>query len=166
MTKKILHGRCFWACTLLGLHFSLFLLAGCSGSSKTATVTGKVTYKGEPVTGGTIILTPAEDSDAGKYQILINSDGTFSVSGVPPGPKKVSIETESVKKLAAGGYNMKMPPGGKKPDGGEVKKPEFDTSNQPKYVQIPKKYADPSTSGLTWEITTGKQEPKTFDLTD
>jgi len=168
MTMKTFHGRCFWACTLLGLCCSLFLFAGCSGKP-TASVTGKVTYKGQPVTGGNIDLFPADGNEAGRYRIPIKADGTFSTIDIPPGLKKVSIETESVKIMGTGGYTPPKAPGGRgaeKPPGEAPKQFDVDNSNMPKYVEIPKKYADPDKSGLTWEITKGKQPEKTFDLTD
>lgn len=164
MTKTNCWQRCLGACALVGLPLALFLLSGCSGGSKAATVSGKVMYKGQPVTGGTLTLYPT-DGKGGNSLIPIKPDGTFSTTDVPPGAKQVSIETESIKGAPTGGYNQKPPPGAKPPDGAAPKMPDIDTSNQPKYVKIPKKYDNPKTSGLTWDIGKSKNT-KDFDLTD
>jgi hypothetical protein len=101
---------------------------------KTGTINGKVTYKGEPLPGGTVTFHPAKGKPiVGKLQ----ADGSFSVKGVPVGPTRVAIETESVK-----------PRPGAPPKGG-------------KYVAIPAKYRSHMTSGLTCEVKAGNQ---TFDL--
>ena len=57
----------------------------------------------------------------------LRADGSYSVKDVPPGQVQVTIETESVKAKAG------------------------------KYVPIPLKYADPRTSGLTYEVNKGTQ---------
>jgi len=165
MMKKTFLARCFGIGTVLGLCCSLFLMAGCSGGTKSANISGKVTYKGQPVTGGTINLVPADGKVESAFVITIKPDGSFAASDVPPGAKKVFIETESVKLIPSGGYNQPGG-GGKVPDEHKGKQFEVDTSNLPKYVQIPKKYGDINTSGLTWDIAKGKQEPKTFELVD
>jgi hypothetical protein len=165
MTKTNLRVRCFWACTVLGLPLALLLLSGCSGTSKNSTVSGKVTYKGQPVTGGTLTLHPTDGKGGSFPPIPIKPDGTFMTTDVPAGSWQVAIETESIKGMPTGGYNAKPPQGQKPPDGAAPKMPEIDTSGQPKYVQIPKKYSDPKTSNLTWDIVKGKND-KTFELTD
>lgn len=159
--KKNLRG-CLPTGILLVLLLSSLLLAGCSGGSKTAVVSGKVNYKGQPVTGGNLILQPSDGSGS-QYLIPIKPDGTFSGSDVPIGSKQVAIDTEPAKSAGAHPYDMSKAAGAKKPD--NAKSPEVDAGNQPKYVAIPKKYNDPKTSGLTWDIIKGKNE-KTFELTD
>lgn len=137
--------------------FSLVVLAGCGsgGGKKNLSLNGKVTYKGKPVTGGFMRLTPAD----GKTQPIncpINTDGTYMA--VPPvlGEMKVSIETESMKGQTGVRYpNMKEDKG----------LATADTSKIAKYVPIPRKYANPQTSNLTVTIQEGKNV-KDFDLTD
>jgi hypothetical protein len=166
MTEKNLSVYCPRTVALLGVPLALLLLAGCGGGSgKGSTVSGKVTYKGQPVTGGTILLHPS-DGSPGDITVTIKPDGTFASSDISPGPKQISIETESVKS-APTGNKPTLPPGVKPPPGLEQQKgPDAgDTANLPKYVQIPRKYADPKTSGLTWDIGKGKND-KPFELTD
>jgi hemoglobin len=62
-----------------------------------------------------------------KVAASINADGTYLLIGLAPGAYKITVETASVKKAA----------------------PE-------KFVAIPAAYATPETSGLTLEVTAGK----------
>ncbi len=119
-------------------------LMGCGGGSGSdkATVIGKVSYKGAPVTGGTLTLYSAEGAP---YPVAIKADGTFNVSGVPVGQMGVAIDT---------GAAPAAPPAGS--SGGQA---------PPPHVDLPKKYKDPKSSGLTWDIKGGKNT-KDFDLTD
>jgi len=142
---------------LILLASVLLPLAGCAKSNKAVIVSGKVSYKGKPLGGGTIQFHPATgDPIPGG----INPDGTFSFGGVPPGPSRITIETESIRNtVQKGGDYMRMP-GAKIPEGMKVS-----DAPQPTYVPIPKKYADPNTSGLTWDVNSGNST-KDFNLTD
>ena len=117
-------------------------LIGCGGSaSDKATISGKVTYNGKPVTGGTLTL---YSSTGAPYPVSIKEDGTFNVSGAPIGQMGVGIDT--------GPARVAPPAGSTAPQG-------------PPHVDIPAKYKDPKTSGLTWDVKAGKNT-KDFDLTD
>ncbi len=124
---------------------ALASLVGCGGSSDKAIVKGKVTYKGAPVTGGTLTLAPASGPP---LSVTIKADGTFQTSDIPTGQMGVGIDTDSI---------MAMP-------GGSMANPPKDVQ-MPKKVVIPAKYKDPKTSGLTWDIKSGTNT-KDFDLTD
>jgi hypothetical protein len=133
-------------------------LAGCGKTNKPLTVSGKISYKGKALGGGTIKFHPSAEG-AGMVPGNIKPDGTFSF-GVPAGQSQISIETESVRDVARKGGNYMKMPGAKIPEGMKVS----DTPD-PTYVPIPKKYADPKTSGLTWDVSPGNNT-KNFDLTD
>ncbi len=137
-------------------------MTGCGGSGGApGVVSGKVTYNGTPLTGGTITLHPVKGG--AEIPIIISNEGTFSSSGIPEGEMQVSIETEFLKGKAGPGYNpSKGPP---PPKGAEVNVPEFDKSKQPTYMKIPSKYASVTTSELTWTITKGNNN-QDFDLKD
>ncbi len=83
---KRLPARKAFPCWIFPLLAVPLLLAGCGGGEEhpTAAVTGKVTYKGDPVQGGTLIFAPVAESDKsnpGKPGIAnIKDDGTFTVS--------------------------------------------------------------------------------------
>jgi hypothetical protein len=140
----------------VGACFALAALVGCGGDSTKASLKGKVTHNGAPVTGGTITLHPASGAP---FPITIKPDGSFEVGDAPVGPMKVTVETDSVS-TAAPGYNM--PPGMTPPK--DTKMPKVDTTNQPKKVVISAKYKSADTSGLTWDTKTEKS--KTVDLPD
>jgi hypothetical protein len=122
---------------------SILLVTGCGGGSKKdGKVTGKVTYGGEVLGGGNVLLVNAGEHPQ-QFTAGIKSDGTYDLAGVPPGEYFVGVETESVKNQAGGMYNM----GGMKPPPGvNAEQPKLE--NAVKYVAIPPKYKDPKTSGL------------------
>ena len=91
-----------WSRTVvLGVLFGI-LNAGCGGGTNTfATilVKGKVTYKGQPLTNGTVTFSPVDSQKCRPATGQIESDGTFVMStvkfgdGVMPGEYKVAIES-------------------------------------------------------------------------
>jgi hypothetical protein len=94
-------------------------------------VMGKVTYKGQPLAGGTITFV-SKDGKA-KVAATITEDGTYKAT-VPAGEYAVAISTEVLKKKA-------------------------DPKDPPKPLpKIPAKYGDPQTSGLTVVVKEGKNE--------
>jgi hypothetical protein len=98
-----------------------------------ATVTGKVTLDGAALSLGLLTLHPTR----GKAVVaLIGPDGTYEVRGVAPGEARLSIAT------------VELLPVGARP-----KKVAF--------VEVPEKYHDPDTSGLT--VTLGKG-PQVHDV--
>ncbi|HZT81080.1 MAG TPA: carboxypeptidase-like regulatory domain-containing protein [Gemmataceae bacterium] len=140
----------------------LFTLIGCGGPS--ASVSGKVTYKGQPLNGGTVVFQSTDGKWGGSSAIA--EDGTYTIPKVPPGQVKIGVETKSVNPTVpkgGGGFMFKKGPADFK------MKPPKDTAmpkdadktfyggDTKKYVDIPEKYADPEKSGLTYTVTAGKQ---------
>jgi len=143
------------------------VVSGCGKGKKQNEVSGKVVLikkdgTRQDVTGGKIRFYP-ESGDP--YPGEISPDGTFSFAGVPTGKMKVTIETESIKKPPGYGMSTKMakPP---KDVAGSMEKPNLEMSGMPVYVKIPSKYSKREMSGLTCEISEGKNEPLTFELTE
>src|SRR5438105_1232082 len=100
------------ACALL-VPLAVVLVVSCNSTTSVpgAKVEGKVTYKGQPVTGGTLIFHVGEDvSRSG----TIAPDGTYKVEGVPPGSVTVTVETESLNNkkdyTGPGGKKMEQSP--------------------------------------------------------
>jgi hypothetical protein len=150
---------------VLALPLCLFVVFGCdkTNSSTPASVSGKVTYKGEPVSGGVLMFNPKPGTAGVVSSTILNPDGTYSVAQAPSGEFTVTVDTEFLnpdKKTQAypgsGGKAMpsSTPPPSKAPPGAEGK-----------YVKIPKKYSDAKTSTLTAKLTSGKQTVN-FELTD
>ena len=66
--------------------------------AETGSVSGKVTYKGQPLPGGTVRLIGAD----GKINsAALTADGTYQLEGLKAGEYAVAVETESVKKNPA-----------------------------------------------------------------
>ncbi|MDB5339875.1 MAG: hypothetical protein JWN70_5494 [Planctomycetaceae bacterium] len=117
------------------------VLAGCGGGTKPIqSVSGKVTLDGKPVTEGIVNFVSA----GGFAASAPIKDGAYSIarsqfgSGIPLGDYKVAVES--------------APP----PD--PLAKSSQAASNP---VQIPKKYRDPGSSGLTAKV---EKASKPFDF--
>ncbi|WP_437192228.1 carboxypeptidase-like regulatory domain-containing protein [Planctomicrobium sp. SH527] len=134
---------------LLALTICLVALpfSGCSKSSskELGTLSGKVTYDGEPVSEGEVTFIPAGEGVS--VQVKIKEDGTYNVQGSGnPG-------------LSLGEYKVTVtPPLIVIPDtatspGGTSLKP---------VKNIPPKYHNPNTSGL--KVTVSSTSAETFDI--
>lgn len=126
---------------------SLIFVWGCgSKGSKGATLTGKVMYKDQPLTGGSITLHSA-DGKGKQYKTAIAPEGTYAIGEITPGQWVVTIETESIRGQT--GVSYKAPPGETAPDMG-VK--------LAKYVPIPKSYGNPNSTPLQVKVKRGKNK--------
>jgi hypothetical protein len=115
-------------------------LSGCGSS--TSTVTGAVTYQGQTLTSGSVILYCA---DKQIVRGLIASDGTYTIPNVPCGPATVTVQAHT--RVPTGlGLKQQLPVavGGPIPPGFEP--PE----RQP--ISIPSRYGLPEESGLSIEV--------------
>jgi hypothetical protein len=138
----------FVNCLLL---FALVVAAGCGGtpSSRSANLTGKVLYKGQPVTGGSMTLNYAESS----YPVAIRADGTFKAAQLPAGEAIVTIDNEFLNP------NKPTYGGGKGPGSGLGKIPEgANQSSGGTYVKLPAKYKDKKTSDVKITLKGGNQD--------
>lgn len=150
------------------LTFTLVFVIGCGGSKKApAKVSGKVTYKGAPVTGGNINF---HTKASGVYSYTLTLEGTYTGIDLPAEEMVVTVLTESLnpnlKKTEYTGTGMGRGPKGTAPkmspmpQGGPTP-----TGPSGVYVKIPEKYAKKETSTLKATLTAGSQT-KDFDLTD
>lgn len=98
-------------CFLLGGAACLAVI-GC-GAGK-GDVTGKVTFKGEPLKGGYVSF--VSEGGGPSFTGTINDDGTYLVPNVQAGKYKVCVDTESLKSSSGQG-GPGMPPGAKGPGG-------------------------------------------------
>jgi hypothetical protein len=82
-----------WASFSIGAALATFVLSGpvgCSRGPATGEVSGKVTYKGSPVTEGSVtFLNPTE---GGAAEAQIEKDGSYKVGGVVVGEYLVEIK--------------------------------------------------------------------------
>lgn len=108
-------------------------------------LSGKVTYRGTPVTGGTMTLLTAGEKSFKGY---LRRDGTFKIFYLTPGEMKVAIETESIKDALSKFDELSK----SHAPGRDIGIRE----NVPVYVMIPAKYGNPETSGLKVTINKGE----------
>jgi hypothetical protein len=119
--------------------------AGCGADAPpnvgppSVTVTGKVTLAGgKPLPGGLIRFQLASAANwAGSGKIM--ADGTYEATFVPIGECKVSVDNASLK------------PSSTPPTENSAPDPSL------KYVPINAKYANPHTSGLTFNVASDNQ---------
>jgi hypothetical protein len=155
-------------------------LLGAAGCQSHGNVSGKVTFKGKPLKGGTVVFViPGK----GSVVAPIGEDGSYSAARVPVGDARLSVETKSVGPPPAGrvmgsgpGMGRGMGPGmgpgmqrgppptikGPKdsdliPDGKTAMSVTPNKGDPKRYVPIPESYADPEKSGLTYAVTGGTQ---------
>lgn len=147
-----------------GLAALLAVAAGCgTAEPKRTTVSGTVTYKGQPVTGGTITFVAGPGVSGGG---LIRGDGTFFASGVPVGKVKVAVQTSGLKTSAAtptapAGTGDSANKAGSVPDW--VTKTGGPTTGVPtKYVELPVDYESADSSGI--EVTVEESKALTVTL--
>ena len=170
------------------LLFGAAGLVGCGGSY--AKVTGKVQYKDKLLPSGTISFIK-EGMDTGSAEI--NADGTYTVQAAPIGECKVTVVTKAgaagkqgvldmddpskggIMKQGGGDAGKNKPGAGHDKFGsekenmmGKLKKQTgnvtpFDTRDA---IQIPAKYANPTSSPLTFQVKKGTTNHFDIDLTD
>lgn len=148
-------------CLRRGVLLSAFLVAaGCGGSK--GSVSGKVTFKDQPLHGGQVIL----QAENGKtYSGSIDENGNYTITKVPPGTMKVSVRPIERPKIEAGQgpFRGGPPKGIGIPKGHEVPegmKEAYENLNKPGQQApkgFPEKYKDPKESGLTYTVTSGEQ---------
>jgi hypothetical protein len=131
--------------------FALALtLAACGCGGGTGTVSGKVTYLGKPLPGGTVTCMTQESRP---FYGMIEADGTYKVTGVPAGPVTIAVEAGA----AAGEPPVPLP------DKDQPPTARAPASNPKPPVQLPKHYAKPDSSGLGLTIVKG-MNPFDIDL--
>ena len=111
---------------------------GCGKSEVLGKVSGKVTFQGEPVSKGLVLLANAEKGV--HVMAELRGDGTFDVEtadgfGLPPGTYQVAITPPRIE--------FPIDPTGAPPVIRE-------------YPNIPAKYRDAATSGLTIAVEEGE----------
>jgi hypothetical protein len=121
------------------------MVVGCGASG--GIVTGKVRYKDELVTAGSVTFYGPNEQTA---IAPINSDGSYKATKVPLGAVKVAVTTPPPVSAA------------KQKRAREMRKGQGDPSGE-KTVSIPSKYGDPEKSGLGLTVTSGSQ-PFDIDL--
>ena len=114
-----------------------------SGCGKpTGSISGKVTYRGNALPGGYVNYTGVGDSPMVKTS-TIQSDGSYSISGMAVGPAKITVQ---------GILAPVTPAQGKTPGVEAPQAPGRQT------VYVPPQYSNTDTSGLTFTVGSGAQQ--------
>ncbi len=129
----------------LGLLVTVVLLAA-SGCGNQATVTGTVTYKGRPVTYGTVIVVSA--SNVARTGVIY-PDGTYTVVGLPPGAAKIGVVSHDPTKGRSILHHNKPVRRTKKG------KPPVKPAPPKEWFPLPRSLEDPATSGLVCSVQPG-----------
>jgi hypothetical protein len=129
--------------------FALVTAAGCGGyvhqeklPESGATLEGTVKYGSDPVEFAMILVTAANGSATGR----VGNDGHYRVDNVPVGEIKIGVNTSA----GRGDYQSK------------VMAASASKSSAPKFIEVPAKYADPESSGLTTTVHAGSNS---FNIT-
>ncbi len=140
----------------LTLLVATMALSGCSGSGssvKTGTVQGKVLFKGQPLTKGTVYFFTAKGGDSASG--AIQPDGTYTASNqsgfsIPAGDYAVSVSVIAAESGAPLDPTTLME--------------KIEKEGLPKPSEaIPEKYSDPKKSGLIAVVKEGSNTAD-FDL--
>lgn len=155
------------------------LVPGCA--RPIGTVSGKITFEGKPLKGGTIGFQSTEERES--FATSINEDGSYAITNLKGGSYKVTVDTSNLKPPSSGpvvSSGPKTNPSGAKKDevGKDKGKPPADApipegykasgpagaklaENAKRYVQIPSKYAKAETTDFSFTFKGGTE---TFDI--
>jgi hypothetical protein len=152
----------------LGLVFVFPLLAGCA--PKVGQVTGKVTYKGQPVPAGWVQFRPADPAQ-NSVTVELKEDGTFTAD-LPAGEVTVTIDNREWEPRTGGGIpaiptGIPLSPEAKAQVAAAARK---EAESRPaarsgKYVPLPERYFDAATSPVKFTVKGGSQTHD-IELTD
>jgi len=165
------------ALATIGFALCLTALAGCGGPA-TGKVSGRVTYKGQPLPGGLVMFRPA-DPRQNLITVELDKDGQYSAV-LPGGEMTVSIDNRDLEPRPAFGSGvpagvpiapdiraklgkaaLPAPPPDKPVESADLPPPQ----PSGRYVPIPVKYYAVETSGLKFTVKGGDQT-QDFELTD
>jgi hypothetical protein len=127
------------------LAASVLLVFCCSGCSQEerlvlsdASLKGKISYKGKPVPHALVVVM-GEGSSA---TANADAEGNYIVEHVPAGEVKIGVNSDAGRGMMMGAVMASAQTG--------------DKSAKPTFVDVPKKYFDPNTSGITTNIADSK----------
>jgi hypothetical protein len=141
-------------CRAVGaLLLAVLAAAGCG--PQTASVSGSVKFKGEPLPSGTVLF---HSADGRVEHGLIDGSGRYTIAGAPLGPVRIAVRSHAA---APTGLPSR---GGPPPAAPKELVPTAKDKPDGKFIRIPPRYIDPATSGLTFAVRGGAQKHD-IDLT-
>lgn len=136
-----------------GTFLVLLVPLGFTGCSSSGTVSGKVSYKGTPLKGGSVTFISSPGKPSASTQI--NEDGSYTVAQVPAGAVKICVDTQMLNPAGKAKAPKYSPPPGMQspyPVSGDTADPGK------RYMPIPADYADPEKTTLTLTVKGGRQD--------
>jgi hypothetical protein len=124
---------------------AILALAGCRGGDRPASVSGKVTYLGRPVTSGVVVLVGADGKTSTPG--AVGPDGTYRIAQAPAGTVRVAFDNPPPQRVAPGN-----------PEAGDA------AQALARYVPTPLEYRDAARSGLTLELKRGTNPDRDIEL--
>ena len=147
----------------LALSFAgVFALIGCSpddGVGKRFPVSGKVTYKGQPLKSGTIDFLPEDPKTARPATGEIQENGSYSLTTQTPGDGAMGGKY----KVAISAFEVDKSKTGTPPQGGSADQVVVGLAKSKSLIPI--KYSGTDTSGLSATVAPGSTKFN-FDLKD
>jgi hypothetical protein len=110
-----------------------------------AKMTGKVLYKGKPVPYALVILANDNASSSGNADAY----GNYTVLNVPVGELRIGVNTAAGRGMMTGALMAAAY--------------SKDKSPKPTFIDVPAKFFDPDTSGITTKVA-GKKDVIEFDI--
>jgi len=136
----------------LALVVVAIMVAGCAGRG-VGDVSGQVTYKGKPLTTGSVVFIVA---DAPPVVARIESDGSYVAKSVPTGDAVItitSLDPAAVAKVKGKGASDRPPEEEK-----SAAAPRSGAVENKGWFPIPDKYSHRDTSGLKLTVKSGAND--------
>jgi hypothetical protein len=124
----------------------------------TATVSGRVTYKGRPLPSGTVTI---YDADSSVRTGQIAPDGTYVITEIATGSAAITVATTPPLPARELLHITKPPPDPTNPPKVSQVKASGRSETAGRYVPIPARYRKLGESGLRYTVRRGNQ---TFDI--
>jgi hypothetical protein len=134
--------------SIAAASLAILAVAGCL-EDPTGTVKGRVTFNGKPLPSGTVTF--VFHGGRGVESARILPDGTYSLPEVPLGESRVTVQTPDPRRLPEG---LRKALDGPAAENATVVA-RRDAAVIVPSVEIPKRYNDPETSGLTFTVMQG-----------
>jgi hypothetical protein len=140
-------------------------IPGCSEAH--SRVYGKVQYQGKPLAGATVTFFGANNKT---YTADTGPDGTYDLPAVVRGPLRVSVQLQPHRPTArpvppegrvGAGRSTGDPVAAAKDNAAREAAPPPPPKSQAAGVQLPARYADPNSSGLSLDLT---EPEKKYDI--
>jgi hypothetical protein len=77
---------------LVLVSIAVLLFVGCRPRAPKGTVSGTITYQGQPVNGATLLLYPTFGDEGAEISIPVSQEGTFRTDDVVAGEYKVVVQ--------------------------------------------------------------------------